>query len=76
SLDQSNQFIIDCDTIETKRQLMEKPLRIILNKHSIIIELHSYDEDIHREYEKFIKAEKYRELIKNHDAAVKRTSTK
>ncbi|CAF1242987.1 unnamed protein product [Adineta steineri] len=76
SLDQSNQFIIECDTIETKRQLMEKPLRIILNKHSIIIELHSYDEDIHREYEKFIKAEKYRELIKNHDAAVKRTSTK
>jgi len=76
SNDIQNQFIIDCDTIETKRQLMNKPLKIISNKQSIIIELQSYDENIQREYEKYIKSEKYRELIKNHDAAVKRTSSK
>jgi len=76
SLDMSNQFIVDCDTIDTKRQLMEKPLKIVVHKHSAIIELHSYDESIQREYEKFVKSEKYRELVKNHDAAVKRKSTK
>ncbi|CAF2468341.1 unnamed protein product [Rotaria sp. Silwood2] len=74
SNDISSQFVIDCDTIETKQQLMEKPLKIVLNKQSIIIELCSYDENMHREYEKFVKSEKYRELIKNHDTAVKRTS--
>jgi hypothetical protein len=68
----SNQFIIDCDTHETKQQLIDKPLKLNLNKHSITIELQSYDENMQREYEKFIKAEKYRELIKNHDAAIKR----
>jgi len=72
----SNQFIIDCDTIETKRQLMDKPLKILLNKQTTIIELQSYDENIQREYDKFIKSEKYRELIKNHETAVKRTSSK
>ncbi|CAF1078610.1 unnamed protein product [Adineta ricciae] len=76
SLDISNQFIIECDTNETKRQLMEKPLKIVSNKCSVLIELHSYDEAIQKEYEKFIKAEKYRELVKNHETAVKRTSTK
>lgn len=75
SHDIPNQFIIDCDTNETKRQLMDKPLKITSNKHSITIELNSYDESMQREYEKFIKSEKYRELIKNHDAAVKRTSS-
>ncbi|CAF5220689.1 unnamed protein product [Rotaria magnacalcarata] len=72
SNDIQNQFIIDCDTIQTKEKLMEKPLKISLNKHSTTIELRSYDEEIHKEYEKSIKAEKYRELIKNHDEAVKR----
>jgi hypothetical protein len=72
----SNQFIIDCDTIETKRQLMDKPLKILLNKQTTMIELQSYDENIQREYDKFIKSEKYRELIKNHETAVKRTSSK
>jgi hypothetical protein len=76
SNDIQNQFIIDCDTIETKRQLMDKPLKIVSNKQSIIIELQSYDENIQREYDKYIKSEKYRELIKNHDVAVKRTSSK
>jgi hypothetical protein len=76
SNDISNQFIVDCDTIETKRQLMDKPLKISLNKNSAMIELHSYDEDMQREYEKFIKSEKYRELIKTHDASVKRTTSK
>ncbi|UJR33819.1 hypothetical protein I4U23_021243 [Adineta vaga] len=76
SLDMSNQFIIECDSNETKKHLMEKPLKILANKSSIMIELHSYDETIQKEYEKFIKAEKYRELIKNHDTAVKRKSTK
>jgi len=75
SNDMPNQFIIDCDTIETKRQLMDKPLKILLNKQSITIELQSYDENMHREYEKFNKSEKYRELIKNHDAAVKRKTS-
>ncbi|CAF3473703.1 unnamed protein product [Rotaria sordida] len=74
SNDISNQYIVECNTIETKQKLMEKPLKIVLNKQSIIIEFHSYDENIHREYEKFIKSEKYRELIKNHDVAVKRKS--
>ena len=76
SSDIPNQFIVDCDTIETKKQLMDKPLKISLNKQSAMIELQSYDENMQREYEKFIKSEKYRELIKNHDAAVKRTTTK
>ncbi len=76
SHDIPNQFIIDCDTIETKRQLMENPLKIVVNKQSTMIELHSYDENIQREYEKFVKSEKYRELLKIHDAAIKRTSTK
>ncbi|CAF4574468.1 unnamed protein product [Rotaria sp. Silwood1] len=74
SNDISNQFVVDCDTIETKQKLMEKPLKIVLNKQSIIIELCSYDENMHREYDKFVKSEKYRELIKNHDTAVKRAS--
>lgn len=69
-----NQFIVDCDTIETKQKLMEKPLKIVSNKHSTMIEFQSYDESMHREYEKFNKSEKYRELIKNHDDAVKRLS--
>ncbi|CAF1073691.1 unnamed protein product [Adineta ricciae] len=76
SLDMSNQFIVECDTNETKRQLMEKPLKIVSNKCSVLIELHSYDEAIQKEYEKFVKAEKYRELVKNHETAVRRTSTK
>ncbi|CAF4249787.1 unnamed protein product, partial [Adineta steineri] len=76
SNDISNQFIIDCDSIKTKQQLMEKPLKFNLDNHSITIDLHSYDEDIQREYDKFIKAEKYRELIKNHDDAVKRIPIK
>ncbi|CAF1061835.1 unnamed protein product [Rotaria sordida] len=74
--DIQNQFIIDCDSIETKDKLMEKPLKISLNKQTSTIELRSYDYEIHREYEKSIKAEKYRELIKNHEEAIKRTSTK
>ncbi|CAF1603823.1 unnamed protein product [Rotaria magnacalcarata] len=74
SSDMSNQFIVDCDTMETKQKLLEKPLKIVSNKHSVNLELQSYDENIQREYEKFIKSEKYRELIKNHDSAVKRTS--
>jgi hypothetical protein len=75
SHDIPNQFIIDCDTLETKRQLMDKPLKIVLNKQSTMMELQSYDENMKREYEKFIKSEKYRELVKNHDAAIKRTSS-
>ena len=76
SYDISNYFIIDCDSLETKQQLMEKSLKFNLNKDLVTVELHSYDEDIQREYEKFIKAEKYRELIKNHDVAVKQISSK
>ncbi|CAF3678522.1 unnamed protein product [Rotaria sp. Silwood1] len=76
SNDIQNQFIIDCDSIETKEKLMEKPFKISFNKQSITIELRSYDDNMHKEYEKSIKAEKYRELIKNHEQAIKRTSTK
>jgi hypothetical protein len=76
SYDISNQFIIDCDTNETKEKLLDKPLKFNLNKQSITVELQSYDENIQREYDKSIKAERYRELIKNHDEAVKRTSKK
>jgi hypothetical protein len=72
----SDQFIIDCDSNETKQQLMDKPLKLDLKKQSITIELQSYDENMQKEYNKSIKAERYRELIKNHDAAVKRTSNK
>jgi hypothetical protein len=72
----SDQFIIDCDTNETKQQLMDKSLKMDLKKQSITIELQSYDENMQREYNKSIKAERYRELIKNHDTAVKRTSNK
>jgi len=76
SYDVSNQFIIDCNTIETKQKLLDKPLKFNLNKQSITVELQSYDENIQREYDKSVKAEKYRELLKIHDEAVKRTSTK
>jgi hypothetical protein len=76
SYEVSNQFIIDCDTNETKQQLLDKPLKINLQKQLISIELQSYDENIRREYEKSVKAEKYRELINIHDQAVKRKSTK
>ena len=76
SYDMSNQFMIDCDTKETKQQLMEKPLKLNVNKQTMTIALRSYDEDIQREYDKFIKAEKYRELIRNHHEAMKRTSSK
>lgn len=72
----SNQFIIDCDSLQTKQQLMEKPLKITANKQSIILEFQSYDQTMQREYEKFNKSEKYRELIKTHDAAVKRAAAK
>jgi hypothetical protein len=72
SNDISNQFIIDCDSKETKQQLLDKPLKMISKKHSITIELHSYDDTMQKEYDKFIKSEKYRELLKNHDDAVKR----
>lgn len=74
SNDTPNEFIIECNTNETKRLLMEKSLKFVANKQTVHIDLQSYDEIIHREYEKFIKSEKYRELIKNHDAAVKRTT--
>lgn len=76
SYDISNQFIIECDSLETKQQLMEKSLKITSNKQSIVLEFQSYDEIMQREYDKYIKSEKYRELIKTHDAAVKRSSTK
>jgi hypothetical protein len=54
---------------------MEKPLKVVSNKQSVMLEFQSYDETMQREYEKFIKSEKYRELVKNHDAAVKRSSS-
>jgi hypothetical protein len=77
SNEMDNQFIIDCDTIETKQELMGKPLTIIVHKQTITIDLQSHDEQMQREYEKFVKSEKYRELIRNHDEAKNRTvSTK
>ncbi|CAF3090212.1 unnamed protein product, partial [Rotaria sp. Silwood2] len=76
SNDIQNQFIIDCHSIEIKHKLIEKPMKISFNKQSFTIELRSYDDYMHNEYDKSIKAEKYRELIKNHDQAIKRTSTK
>ena len=76
SSDIPNEFIVDCDTNNTKRLLMEQPLKLVANKQTIHIDLQSYDENMQREYEKFIKSEKYRELIKNHDAAMKRTTSK
>ena len=75
SMDIPNQFIIDCDSIETKQLLMEKPLKITVQKHSALLELQSHDESMQREYEKFVKSEKYRELIKNHDEGKKRVSS-
>ena len=44
SMDIPNQFIIDCDSIETKQLLMEKPLKITVHKHSTLLELQSHDE--------------------------------
>ncbi|CAF0875575.1 unnamed protein product [Adineta ricciae] len=61
----SNQYIINCDTINTKQQLMSKPVKLHVNKQLFYIELHSYDEDLQKEYEKFLQEEKYRELIRN-----------
>lgn len=76
SFDIPNQFVIDCDGNETKKELSDKPLKINLNKQSISIELLSYDEVMRKEYDKSIKAEKYQQLVKNHDQAVKRASGK
>ena len=76
SFDISNQFVVDCDGNETKKELIDKPLKFNLNKQTITIELLSYDEVMRKEYEKSIKAEKYRQLVKNHDQAVKRVSGK
>lgn len=74
SFDVANQFIIDCDGNQSKEYLLNQPLKFLVKKQSITLELHSYDEFIQREYSKSLKAEKYRELIKNHDEAVKRTT--
>lgn len=75
--DIQNQFIIDCHTIKTKEYLLEKPLKVFLdNKNSFIIELRSYDEYMQNEYEKSMKANHYRQLIKNHDEAIQRISKK
>lgn len=76
SFDIPNRFVIDCDSSETKQELIDKPLKLNINKQSIIIELISYDEVMRKEYDKSIKAEKYRELVKNHDLAVKRSAGK
>lgn len=75
SFDVANQFVVDCDGNETKQHLLDKPLTVIIHKHSIALEIQSYDEYIQREYQKYLKAEKYRELIRNHDEAVKRSTT-
>ena len=75
SSDVSNQFIIDCDTSETKQRLLGTPLTLARRKVSIVLELQSYDDSMQREYEKYIKAEKYRELIKSHEDAVQRASS-
>lgn len=75
SYDIENQFIIDCDTIQTKQKLMEKPMKISSSKQTITIELHSYDDEMHKEYERSNKAEKYKELIKNHDEAIRQSSS-
>ena len=55
---------------------MSKPVKLHVEKQLFVIELHSYDEDIQKEYEKFLQAEKYRELIQNYQPAIKRTSRK
>lgn len=68
----SNEFIIDCDCQQTKQELVDKTLKIQLKKQMISVDLFSYDEHMRKEYQKFLKSEKYRELIKNHEHAVKR----
>ena len=55
---------------------MRKSMKLHANKQSFFIELHSYDEDLQKEYEKFLQAEKYRELIQNYQPAIKRISRK
>ncbi|CAF1354463.1 unnamed protein product, partial [Didymodactylos carnosus] len=75
SVEVNDQWIIDCDTKETKNQLKEKGLKISVGnhqRHPLIIELRSYDEEIQKEYEKFLKSEKYRELIRTHDESIKK----
>ncbi|CAF0998451.1 unnamed protein product [Adineta ricciae] len=72
----SNQYIINCDTIDTKQKLMSKPMKLYANKQLFFIELHSYDEDLQKEYEKFLQAENYRELIQNYLPTIKRISRK
>ncbi|CAF0801297.1 unnamed protein product [Didymodactylos carnosus] len=77
SIDVNNQWIIDCDTKETKNQLKEKGLKINLEnnqRHPLILELKSYDEEMQKEYEKYLKSEKYRELIRTHDESVKKST--
>jgi len=68
----ANEFIVDCDCQQTKQEFLDQTLKIQLKKQTISIELHSYDEHMRKEYERFLKSEKYRELIKNHERAVKR----
>ena len=77
SFDISNQFIIECNSNETKQYLIDKPLKINLNKQTITLDLLSYDDYMQKEYEKFIKSERYKQLLKNHDQAIhKHSATK
>jgi hypothetical protein len=71
SLDLANYFVVDCDRIETKQHLLSSPLRFTHDHQSFPLELHSYDEYIQREYDKYLKAEKYKELIKQHEQAIR-----
>lgn len=70
----SNQFIIDCDEHQTKQTLLGTPLKISLHKQSVNIEFQSHDELMQKEFEKFIKSEKYHELLKNHENGRKKVS--
>ena len=47
---------------------------IVIQKHKIAVK--SYDDFIFSEYEKFIRNEKYKQLIKNHEKAVEKSKKK
>lgn len=67
-----NQWILTLDSQDTKFFLTHNGINI--DGHLATVQ--SYDEFIFSEFEKFIRVEKYKNLIKNHEKAVEKNSKK
>ena len=61
-----NQWILTLDSQHTKFYAITKGIRVDGEQ----IEVQSYDEFIFNEFEKFVRVEKYKNLIRGHEKAV------